>query len=133
MSKKKVVVETPVVEVVAVAKQKGRPVVEGSVRQLKLAAQAAKIAAGNEIKRGRPVSGESARQVKFATRAALIAAGVKVGPGRPKMVKPEVVEVVATIEEIKPKAKRTKTKVIEAVIEAEIIDTPLEVIEGEIA
>ena len=33
---------------------KGRPVVETSARQAKLAAQAAKIAAGETIKRGRP-------------------------------------------------------------------------------
>jgi len=37
-----------------VKKSKGRPAVEGSARQAKLAAQAARIAAGGEIKRGRP-------------------------------------------------------------------------------
>jgi hypothetical protein len=106
--------KTKVVEVVeVVVKQKGRPVVAGSVRQLKLAAIAEKVASGAEIKRGRPVATTSARQQKFADRAAKEAAGIKVGPGRPKMVKPEVVAVLP------------ETPV-------ELITTPLEVIEGEI-
>jgi hypothetical protein len=119
---KETVVETPVVaEVVAtevvVVKQKGRPVVAGSVRQLKLAAVAAKVAAGAEIKRGRPVAATSARQQKFADKAAKVAAGIKVGPGRPKMVKPEVVAVLPTVP-------------VEDI--PNLISTPLEVIEGEI-
>ena len=83
-----------------VTKQKGRPVVEGCVRQQKLAAIAARIEAGETIQRGRPTSSDSARQQKFADKAAKIAAGIKVGPGRPKMIKTETVEVVAEIPEV---------------------------------
>ena len=113
-----VVAEVSVVE--EKVEKRGRPVVEGSVRQLKLAAIAEKIASGAEIKRGRPVAATSVRQQKFADRAAKEAAGIKVGPGRPKMVKPEVVAVLPTV----------------ATVPAEdipaLITTPLEVIEGEI-
>ena len=91
---------TPVVETPVVTKQKGRPVVEGCVRQQKLAAIAARIAAGETIQRGRPTSSDSARQQKFADKAAKIAAGIKVGPGRPKGTKTETVEVVAEIPEV---------------------------------
>jgi hypothetical protein len=37
-----------------ITKQKGRPIVEGSKRQIILAKQAERVAAGYEIKRGRP-------------------------------------------------------------------------------
>lgn len=84
-----------------VEKQKGRPIVAGSVRQLKLAEQAKRIAEGGKIERGRPTNGASARQMRIAAKAALIAAGVKVGPGRPKVIKPEVVaEVTAPTAEV---------------------------------
>ena len=106
-----VVVETVTEEVAPVAviasavptveKQKGRPIVAGSVRQLKLAEQVKRIADGGKIERGRPTNGTSARQMRIAAKAALIAAGVKVGPGRPKVIKPEVVaEVTAPTAEV---------------------------------
>jgi len=38
--------------------KRGRPTVEGSARQAKLAAKAAKLAAGESIKRGRPAKAE---------------------------------------------------------------------------
>ena len=41
---------------------KGRPAVEGSVRQAKLAARAARVAAGGTVKRGRPAT----KQVEVA-------------------------------------------------------------------
>jgi hypothetical protein len=92
---------TPVVETPVVTKQKGRPVVEGCVRQQKLAAIAARIAAGETIQRGRPTSSDSARQQKFADKAAKIAAGIKVGPGRPKGTKTEVVaEIPEVMDEV---------------------------------
>jgi hypothetical protein len=110
--------EAPVVE--EKVERRGRPVVAGSVRQLKLAGIAERIAAGAEIKRGRPVAATSVRQQKFADRAAKEAAGIKVGPGRPKMVKPEIVVVLPTV----------ATVPVDQI--AELITTPLEVIEGEI-
>ena len=110
--------EAPVV--VEKVERRGRPVVAGSVRQLKLAGIAERIAAGAEIKRGRPVAATSVRQQKFADRAAKEAAGIKVGPGRPKMVKPEIVVVLPTV----------ATVPVDQI--AELITTPLEVIEGEI-
>jgi len=70
-------------------KRKGRPTVEGSKRQLVLAARAEQIANGAEIKRGRPSSGDSKRQLKLQEKAERIARGERVGPGRPK-VKTEV-------------------------------------------
>jgi hypothetical protein len=110
-----------VVEVVEEkVERRGRPVVAGSVRQLKLAGIAERIAAGAEIKRGRPVAATSVRQQKFADRAAKEAAGIKVGPGRPRMVKPEIVVVLPTV----------ATVPVDQI--AELITTPLEVIEGEI-
>jgi hypothetical protein len=44
------------------SKRRGRPVVEGSARQAREAAKAAKIAAGVEIKRGRPKGSSSKGQ-----------------------------------------------------------------------
>jgi hypothetical protein len=115
------VAEAEVSVVVEVVEEKverrGRPVVAGSVRQLKLAGIAERVAAGAEIKRGRPVAATSVRQQKFADRAAKEAAGIKVGPGRPKMVKSEIVVVLPTVP-------------VDQI--AELITTPLEVIEGEI-
>lgn len=71
----------------AAPKKIGRPVVEGSVRQQKLAAKQAAIEAGTYKGKGRPVNGTSKRQERLAKKAARIAAGEKIGPGRPKVVK----------------------------------------------
>ena len=68
---------------------KGRPVVENSARQMRLAARAARIAEGGEVRKGRPSNPNSARQQRLATRVE----GVAVKRGRPKMEK--VVEVAA--------------------------------------
>ena len=74
---------------------KGRPVVENSARQMRLAARAARVAAGGEVKRGRPVVAESARQAKLQAMAAKIEAGIAIKRGRPKMQKAEVATEVA--------------------------------------
>jgi hypothetical protein len=63
---------------------KGRPVVETSARQARLAARTARVAAGGEVKRGRPAVATSARQAKLAAQAAKIAAGEAIKRGRPK-------------------------------------------------
>jgi hypothetical protein len=62
---------------------KGRPTVEGSARQARLAARAARVAAGGEVKRGRPAVETSARQAKLAAQAARVAAGGSIQRGRP--------------------------------------------------
>jgi hypothetical protein len=67
-----------------VKKSKGRPTVEGSARQARLAARAARVAAGGEVKRGRPAVATSARQAKLAAQAAKVAAGETIKRGRPK-------------------------------------------------
>jgi len=64
--------------------KRGRPTVEGSNRQIKLAAIAAKVAAGETIKRGRPVSSESSRQIKLATAEFRRLNGETIQRGRPK-------------------------------------------------
>ena len=69
--------------------KRGRPTLEGSARQARLAARAARVAAGGEVKRGRPASQTSARQAKLAAKAAKIAAGESIKRGRP--AKAEVV------------------------------------------
>jgi len=71
-------------------KSKGRPTVEGSARQARLAARAARVAAGGEVKRGRPTVSTSARQAKLAARAARMAAGGTVKRGRPATKQTEV-------------------------------------------
>jgi len=76
-----------------VKKSKGRPAVEGSVRQARLAARAARVAAGGTVQRGRPAVEGSARQVKLAAQAARIAAGGTIKRGRPAVKK--AVEVAA--------------------------------------
>lgn len=63
--------------------KRGRPTVEGSARQSRLAARAARVAAGGEVKRGRPANQQSARQAKLAIKAAKIAAGESIKRGRP--------------------------------------------------
>lgn len=72
-----------------VAKRRGRPVVEGSNRQARLAEREARIAAGGTISKGRPSNPNSARQMRLNAQMARIAAGIVVKPGRPKMVKTE--------------------------------------------
>jgi hypothetical protein len=72
---------------------KGRPTVEGSARQARLAARAARVAAGGTVQRGRPAVEGSARQAKFAAQAARIAAGGEIKRGRPSTKK--VAEVAA--------------------------------------
>ena len=69
---------------------KGRPTVEGSARQARLAARAARVAAGGEVKRGRPAVEGSVRQAKLAARAARVAAGGTVKRGRPATKQVEV-------------------------------------------
>ena len=62
---------------------KGRPTVEGSARQARLAARAARVAAGGTVQRGRPAIEGSARQAKLAAQAARVAAGGEIKRGRP--------------------------------------------------
>ena len=71
----------------AVKGSKGRPTVEGSARQARLAARAERVAAGGEVKRGRPAVQTSARQAKLAAQAARIAAGGSIQRGRPSTKK----------------------------------------------
>jgi hypothetical protein len=69
---------------------KGRPTVEGSARQARLAARAARVAAGGTVQRGRPAVEGSARQAKLAAQAARVAAGGEIKRGRPAVKKAEV-------------------------------------------
>ena len=48
--------------------KRGRPIVEGSQRQLKLKIKNEKINNGIEVKRGRPINVNSERQIKLAKR-----------------------------------------------------------------
>ena len=64
--------------------KRGRPVVGTSARQAKLAARAARIAAGGTVERGRPSNPESKRQARIAAQEARKAAGVEIKVGRPK-------------------------------------------------
>jgi hypothetical protein len=64
--------------------KRGRPTVEGSARQAKLAARAARVAAGGSVERGRPANPSSKRQARLAAQAARKAAGVEIKVGRPK-------------------------------------------------
>jgi len=68
--------------------KRGRPVVNGSARQAKLAAKQAKIANGESISRGRPSNPGSKRQARLAAQQARLAAGLEIKVGRPKSVKP---------------------------------------------
>lgn len=89
-------VETVVTETVETkVERRGRPVLEGSARQTKLAARAARVAAGGSTGKGRPSNPTSARQTRLAEQAARTAAGITVKVGRPKMTKTEVVAEVA--------------------------------------
>lgn len=49
--------------------KRGRPVVEGSKRQLKLKLKEEKVNNGLPIKRGRPVNPNSERQIKLAKQS----------------------------------------------------------------
>lgn len=69
---------------------KGRPTVEGSARQTRLAARAARVAAGGTVQRGRPAIEGSVRQAKLAARAIRVAAGGEVKRGRPATKQVEV-------------------------------------------
>jgi hypothetical protein len=70
--------------------KKGRPVVEGSKRQLSLATKGN----GNP---GRPVNAESKRQIRISMLNAKRENGT-LTLGRPKQIKPEILEVIeATI------------------------------------
>ena len=71
-------------------KRKGRPVDPNSPRQLRLAEQI-RMREEGLLRRGRPEVEGSARQQRMQARAAKLAAGLSIKPGRPKVVKPEVV------------------------------------------
>jgi hypothetical protein len=71
--------------------KRGRPVLEGSARQMRLQARAERVSNGGSIERGRPTNSSSARQQRLAERAAKLAAGIEVKRGAPKKVKVEVV------------------------------------------
>jgi hypothetical protein len=82
-------VTTVVTTVANESKRRGRPVVENSARQMKLAVVAAKINSGETISRGRPSNPNSARQARLMAQEARKAAGIEVKVGRPKMAKTE--------------------------------------------
>ena len=67
--------------------KRGRPVIENSARQAKLAAKQVKVANGESISRGRPSNPGSKRQARLAAQQARLAAGLEVKVGRPKAVK----------------------------------------------
>lgn len=99
MSKKKTAV-APVAQVetiVVKSEKRGRPVLEGSARQIKLAIRAERVAAGGSVGRGRPSNPTSARQARLATRATRLASGIEVKAGRPKGTG-KVVDVEVTVE-----------------------------------
>lgn len=64
--------------------KRGRPVINNSARQAKLAARAARVAAGGSVERGRPANPNSKRQARLAAQAARKAAGMSITVGRPK-------------------------------------------------
>ena len=91
---------TIVAEATKETAKRGRPVIEGSARQAKLAAKEAKVAAGEVISRGRPSNPESKRQARLAAQAARVAQGLEVKVGRPKgSGKPKVEAEVAEVTE----------------------------------
>jgi hypothetical protein len=72
------------IETNAAKKAPGRPTVEGSARQQKLAAmEARKQANGGEIRLGRPAVADSKRQKELAEKAARLANGYIPKKGRP--------------------------------------------------
>ncbi len=64
--------------------KRGRPVIEGSTRQAKLATRQTKLANGESISRGRPSNPTSKRQARLAAQAARAASGLEIKVGRPK-------------------------------------------------
>ena len=58
--------------------KRGRPTIEGSARQAKLAKQAAIVASGGSISRGRPSNPESKRQARLNAQAARKAASIEI-------------------------------------------------------
>lgn len=80
MSNEVTTIETAVIN----SAKRGRPTLEGSARQAKLAARAERVAAGGSVERGRPSNPTSARQARLAARAARLTSGVEVKAGRPK-------------------------------------------------
>ena len=80
-------------------KRKGRPVDPNSPRQLRLSEQA-RLREEGLLKRGRPEVEGSARQARMQARAAKLAAGLSIKPGRPKIVKPEVVVAEVVVPEV---------------------------------
>ena len=64
--------------------KRGRPTIEGSARQAKLANRAAKLANGETISRGRPSNPQSKRQARLAAQAARAASGLEIKVCRPK-------------------------------------------------
>ena len=74
--------------------KRGRPVVNNSARQAKLAAREARVATGGSVERGRPANPESKRQARLAAQAARAAAGVAIKVGRPKAAKVEEAAVI---------------------------------------
>ena len=71
--------------------KRGRPVVNNSARQAKLAARAERVKNGGSIERGRPSNPNSKRQARLAAQAARKASGVEIKVGRPKAVKADAV------------------------------------------
>ena len=71
--------------------KRGRPSIEGSARQAKLAAKAAKVANGESISRGRPSNPQSKRQARLVAQQTRAAAGLEIKVGRPKKVATEAV------------------------------------------
>lgn len=79
----KVTTPAPTATVEAPKAKPGRPIVEGSVRQIRLAKLAEKAANG-ELKRGRPSNPDSERQKRIQERETKKANGEEIKRGRPK-------------------------------------------------
>ena len=96
----------------------GRPVVEGSARQLKLAAQQVRAQLnGGVAKRGRPVVADSERQKRLAERESKLAAGIEIKRGRPKV---NLVDLMNQLNELnlEPVVESIIEPVVEAIVEA---------------
>lgn len=87
-------------EVTKTTKTLGRPVNPDSVRQKVLAEKQALREAGL-LKRGRKMVEGSKRQAVLAARAAKIAAGIELKPGRPKMTEEALAKAKAEREALK--------------------------------
>ena len=73
-----------------VTKKKGRPVDPNSPRQIRIV-EKARLREEGLLRRGRPEVEGSARQQRMQARAAKLAAGISIKPGRPKVNKVETV------------------------------------------